>query len=227
MPVLFIFGFIALVIVLIVVGAAQQRKRRAALQAWVARHNLSFSPDRDAGFDEQFPEFDCLRYGSDRYAYNIIRGTWDDRPLVAFDYHYETHSTDSKGRRKTNHHHFSAVILGAKVPLKPLIVRSENIFDKLKSVFGFDDIDFESAQFSRRFYVASPDRRWAYDVLHPRVMQFLLDSPRFNIEFDRRRVIAWRSRCFAVADREQAIAVIDGLLDQLPDYVRRQQKELT
>ena len=227
MPWLLIFGVIALFIVFAAVGAAQRRKRREALAAWVGRYGLSFSPDRDAGFDEQFPEFDCLRSGSDRYAYNIARGTWDGRSLLAFDYHYTTQSTDSKGRRKTNHHHFSAVILGAKVPLKPLIVRSENIFDKLKGAFGFDDIDFESAQFSRRFYVAAPDRRWAYDVLHPRAIQFLLDSPRFSIEFDRRHVIAWRSKQFTVADREQAIALIDGLLDQLPDYVRKSQEQLT
>ena len=48
------------------------------------------------------------------------------------------------------------------------------VFDKVKGAFGFDDIDFESEEFSRRFWVQSSDKRFAYDVLHPRMMEFLL-----------------------------------------------------
>ena len=40
--------------------------------------------------------------------------------------------------------------------------------------FGHDDIDFESAEFSRNFYVKSSDRKWAFDILHARAMEFLL-----------------------------------------------------
>jgi len=119
-----------------------------------------------------------------------MEGTWSDRHLLAFDYHYETHSTDSKGHRRTNHHHFSAVILASALPLKPLFIRAEGFFDKLTEFVGFDDIDFESAEFSRKFYVKAKDRRWAYDVIHARTMEFLLSMPRFTIQFDRNNVIA-------------------------------------
>lgn len=223
---IFLFGIgVVVVIAIAIAGHAREKRRTDELIAWVTQHGLYFDPSRDSSFDERFTEFDCLRRGSDRYAYNIITGQWDGRDLIAFDYHYETHSTDSKGKRQTHHHHFSAVMLTANIPLKPLVIRSENLFDKLAGVFGFDDIDFESAEFSRRFCVKSPDRRWAYDVLHQRAMQFLLDSPRFSIEFDRTRVIAWRSGRFTIGDRVAALGVIDGLLDQLPDYVRQQQQE--
>ncbi len=221
-------GIIALVVVLFIglaiFGFIQERKRREAMQAWVARHGLDFSTDHDYSFEDRFPEFDCLQQGSGRYAYNIISGEWQGRTLLAFDYHYETHSTDSKGNRQTHHHHFSAVMLRANLALKPLIIRAENLFDKLAGAFGFDDIDFESAEFSRRFMVKSPDRRWAYDVLHQRTMQLLLDSPRFSIEFDPRHVIAWRSGRFRLPDLEAAIALIDGILDALPEYVRQQRE---
>lgn len=222
MPGIFVL-VVAAVIAAIVFGVIQERKRREALRAWVQRHGLQFNPDHDHSFDERFAEFDCLRQGRNRYAYNIITGDWQGRALSAFDYHYETTSTDAKGRTQTHHHHFSAVMLRANLPLKPLIIRTEHLFDKLAGAFGFDDIDFESAEFSRRFHVKSPDRRWAYDVLHQRTMELLLDSPRFSIEFDRQHVIAWRSGRFSTADREAAIALIDGVLDALPDYVRKQQ----
>ncbi|MCZ6810529.1 MAG: hypothetical protein O7D97_00875, partial [Planctomycetota bacterium] len=68
-----------------------------------------------------------------------------------------------------------------------LLIRREGMFDKLAGAFGFDDIDFESAEFSKRFYVKSPDKRFAYDVIHPRMMEFLLggDPPTVDIEAGR------------------------------------------
>ena len=62
----------------------------------------------------------------------------------------------------------------AEWPAPTLLVRPEGLFDKLKGAIGFDDIDFESEEFSRKFYVQSSDKRFAYDVLHPRMMEFLL-----------------------------------------------------
>lgn len=219
---LLIVGFIGLFIVIAVLGHLQAKKRREALAAWAQGIGLRYDRAKDYGFDERYPEFNCLRQGSSRYAYNICSGEYRDRHVMAFDYHYETHSTDSKGRRQTHHHHFSAVIVRANVRLKPLMIRSENIFDKLGSVFGFDDIDFESAEFSKKFYVSSPDRKWAYDVLHARAIEFLLAQPRHSIEFDARHVIAWRSgRKASPANHQTALELVEGLLDQLPEYVKK------
>ena len=53
-----------------------------------------------------------------------------------------------------------------------------------KTKANFDDIDFESDEFSRKFYVQSSDRKFAYDVLHPRMMEFLLQTtpPMIDVE---------------------------------------------
>ena len=220
-----IVGFIALVAASMIVGAVQAKKRREALAAWAAAHDLRYAREKDRSFDERFSSFKCLRQGDGRYAFNICSGDWGGRRIVAFDYHYETHSTDSKGRRQTHDHYFSAVIVRANLPLKPLLIRAETIFDKIGSVFGFDDIDFESAEFSRRFHVSAADRKWAYDVLHPRAIEFVLGAPRFSVEFDTAHVIAWRGHRRAdPAQHEAAIGLVEGLLDRLPDYLRRQQK---
>ena len=213
-------------IAIMVIGHLQAKKRRESLAAWAARHGLHFTPDKDHQFDARFPEFDCLRHGSDRYAYNIITGEWEGRRIIAFDYHYETESRNSKGQSTTHDHSFSAVVLRAKVPIKPLVIRAETIFDKLGGVFGFDDIDFESAEFSGRYHVKSPDRKWAYDVLHPRTIEFILASPRCNLEFDRRHIIAWSSSTSTAQQHEQSIRLIDGILDRLPAYLIEQQQQI-
>jgi hypothetical protein len=106
-----------------------------------------------------------------------------------------------------------------------LFVRPEGIWDKITEFIGFDDIDFESAEFSRKFYVKAEDKRWAYDVIHPRVMEFLLAAPRFPIQFGPDCVIAYRGSTFSTLDFESAAGVIGGILDRLPEYLVKQQKE--
>ena len=214
-----IAGFIALA----VWNYRQKRKRIKALEELAKVRRLLFDPSERHGVDDEYPQFSCLARGEDRYAFNCLSGDWEKRELFAFDYHYETYSTDSKGRRQTHHHYFSAVIVTSDVPLKPLFLRPESFLDRVGEFFGFDDIDFESAEFSRRFYVKSPDRRWAYDVLHQRTMEFLLHSPNFYIEFGPRGVIAYRHATFAVAEFEAAAEVASGILNCLPEYLVKQQ----
>jgi hypothetical protein len=222
-------GFIVLVVVLIAGGIALNAwlaaKRRQAMAAWAAAREFTFRPERDGGLAMQYENFEALSRGEARYAYNVCLGLWKERPLLAFDFHYETHSRDSKGRRHTHHHHFSAVIVKCGFPVKDLRIRAEGFFDKVGEFMGFDDIDFESAEFSRRFHVKAKDRKWAFDVLHPRAMEFLLGVQVFPLEFGGQAVIAWRDRRLEPADLEQAAANITGLLDLMPEFLVRQQRE--
>ncbi|MEN6625589.1 MAG: hypothetical protein ABFD69_05095 [Candidatus Sumerlaeia bacterium] len=221
-PILFIFPlFIILIIAAGIYSAIQNRRRREALFEWATMHGLNFDMARQYGFEMIWGGFQCLRQGDsdDRYAYNMITGQWQGFPLTAFDYHYETHTTDSKGRRHTNDHYFSAAILGSPVPLKPLLIRPEGFFDKIGEFFGHDDIDFESAEFSRRFFVKAEDRKWAYDVLHARAIEFLLARPSYCIQFDARGVIVWSNALFSADEFESAIETVLGLLEAMPDYL--------
>ncbi len=215
---------IVAIIVLVVLGHQQAEKRKKALAAWAGSRGLSFEPSNDHGMDERYPSFACLKKGDNRYAYNVMEGRAAERPVCAFDYHYETHSTDSDGHRTTHNHHFSAVIVEAGLPLKPLFIRTEHFFDKVGEFLGFDDIDFESTEFSKEFCVKSPDRRWAFDVLQQSTMEFLLEAPRFALEFQHRQVIAYREKTFAPADFEAALEVIKGVLERLPEYLLREMK---
>jgi hypothetical protein len=154
-----------------------------------------------------------------------MSGTWKNRPFLGFDYHYETYSTDSKGRRQTHHHHFSAVILGSSFLLKPLHIDRENMLTRLADALGFDDIDFESAEFSRTFRVKSPDRKWAYAVLHPRAMEFLMSGPAYALTLALNGAIAHRSSRFTPAQFAEAADLLSGLLDLMPDYLVREQQQ--
>lgn len=205
---------------LLVLAIGLSAKRKKELAAWATQSGLAFDSRPDRSFDNRYPNFGCLRRGHSRYAYNIASGSWHNRFLESFDYRYVT----GHGKDRTTHT-FSAIIIRTELPLKPLHIRSENAFDKLTEFFGADDIDFESNQFSREFHVKSPDKKWAYDVLHQRTMEFLLQQPKYSIEFDTRCVICWRNRRFDIPTRENAIRVVEGILDRLPEYLIREQKK--
>jgi hypothetical protein len=197
----------------------KEKQRALELGGWAAHEGFRFSPTRDPSMDGRYPLFSALRQGSNRYAYNVMHGRRKDRDACCFDYHYETYSTDSKGRRQTHHHHFSATLVETDLPLKGLFLRPEGFFDKIAEFAGFDDIDFESAEFSRSFLVKSKDKRWAFDVLHQATIEFLLQAPRFHVELAGPYVMVWRASRFKAVDFSGSLYVADGILDRLPKYL--------
>ena len=58
-----------------------------------------FNPDPDEGFVAGWGFLNRLSQGSNRYAYNVLRGTYHEQPLFIFDYHYQTGS----GKNKKDH----------------------------------------------------------------------------------------------------------------------------
>ncbi|MBS3820797.1 MAG: hypothetical protein KGY81_03440 [Phycisphaerae bacterium] len=211
--------FILIGAAIIAYGIYAAVKRRKEMHAWATRHGMRFRPGKDKSVDDRYPNFKCFHRGHSRYGKNFISGEYKGRGFLAFDYHYTTGSGKNQ-----SHHSFTAVILTLGLPMKPLSIRPEGFFDKVTEFFGYDDIDFESAEFSRRFYVRAPEKRWAYDVLHTRTMAYLLSVEPHNIEFDGVWALAHRgSRVLKTHELEQAADILCEIVDQLPDYVVAQQ----
>jgi hypothetical protein len=206
-------------VVLIIYSVYASAKRRKELAGWALSKGLLFSPGNDSSFDSKYSNFDCLQEGDSRYAYNIMTGTLTGREFIGCDYHYATGSGKSR-----QEHSISLVIIKSPILLKPLFIRPENFLDKFAEFVGFNDIDFESAEFSKKFYVKSPDKKWAYDIIHPQMMEFLLASPMFSIQFDLLSVIVYRNTRFSPAEFEDAANLVNGIFERIPDYVVQNQK---
>jgi len=183
-PILIFILFAAVAGVIAWLGHMANVKRREAMAAAAAALGLEFRPEKDRDLARDFQFMDKLNQGSNRYAYNILSGTFQDFPVKMFDYHYETHSTDSKGRRQTHHHHFSFFILMFPNMFPELKIGPEGFFSKIAQAIGLDDIDFESHEFSRQFCVRSKDKKFAYDFCNARMIEYLLDHPRLTIEVE-------------------------------------------
>jgi len=192
------------------------KQRLYKLKAWAKSKGLAFNPDIDVDFVKKFPHFRRLTSGYDQYASNVISGTWKNREFLGFDYYYKPSPQAS-----SNPNFFSAVILFSEVSLEPLLIRPESFFDKVTESVGFEEIKFESADFNQKFVIKSPNKEWAYHVIHQRMMEFLLNDPNhFTIQFAPNCVIAYHNDLFSLRGYEHAADIISGILDRLPRYLK-------
>ena len=176
---LIIVGFIAIGIVAMVFGVLAARKRREAMRTLAARLGLRFEPGRNRHLARQYKFLDKLRRGSNRYAYNILSGNYRQHNVTLFDYHYQTGSGED-----THHYHISFFMLHLPVSFPELVIGKEGFFSKIAQAVGYDDIDFESHEFSRKFCVRSKDKKFAYDVCNARMIEYLLANADLNIEIE-------------------------------------------
>lgn len=210
---------IALVVVLVIVGAVSARKRRQAMSELAVKLRLRFEPGHDREIAKRYQFLDKLRAGSNRYAFNILSGAYRGHEVTAFDYHYETHSTDSKGRQQTHHHYFSFFILQLQAAFAELTIGSEGFFSKIAQALGYDDIDFESHEFSRKFCVRSKDKKFAYDVCNARMIEYLLGNTDLTIEIEGDALaISFGSRLSAERIEQNLNRLIE-IRSLMPDYL--------
>jgi len=215
-----IFVLVAAFIVIVsILGVRAAKKRREAFATVAQRLGLSFSPDHNSNMADHFSFLDKLAQGSNRYAFNILAGNFRDYPVHAFDYHYETHSTDSKGHRQTDHHHFSCLILTLERTFPELTIAREGFFSKIAQSLGYDDIDFESHEFSRKFCVRSKNKKFAYDFCHARLMEYLLANEDLAIEIEGTALAIAFSDCLDPAQVEPNLERLIQLRSLMPKYL--------
>jgi hypothetical protein len=196
-----------------------EQKRREALLLWATGKGWDMRPQAQKKLHDRWAGLKVFDKGHSRSGKNIITGKHRGIDCTLIDYKYVTGS----GKNRSTHNR-GVVILACDHPTIPLQMRRENPFDKMGEFLGMDDIDFESAEFSRKFYVKSSDRKWAYDVIHTRTMEYLLKGPSYMIEFGFAELCIYKNGHFNPETYEQALEFGKGLLDLTPDYVVKQMK---
>jgi hypothetical protein len=201
-PVVFII-IVILVIIGAIFGFIASEKRRQAMRDLAAKLGLSFYNGKDKAIARQYEFLDKLRQGHNRYAYNILSGNYRGCEVKIFDYHYQTGSG-----KDTHHYNISFFILQMPMVFPELKIGPENFFSKIGQALGYDDIDFESHEFSRKFCVRSKDKKFAYDVCNAQMIEYLLSNPDLIIEIE--------SNVLAISfDRRLAPEYIEHNLDRL------------
>jgi hypothetical protein len=218
-PVLYIMAAVVILIVAgSIYGAIQARKRRDGLSELARRLSLTFNPDPDYELAERFGFLKKLAQGDNRYCYNVLSGTYQSDDVLAFDYHYQVTTHDKNGSH-TTHYRFSFFIAQMTATFPALTIRHENFFLKVAEVFGYQDIKFESAEFSKTFCVRSPDKKFAYDVCNAQMMEYLLANRDLSLEIENQALALAFDSCLSIEQIEPNLKRLVEIRSLLPGYL--------
>ncbi len=215
---LFMGIFVVVAVTAVIYTSFAARKRREGLSELALRLNLDFDPSENYSFADQFGFLKKLAQGENRYAYNILSGKYQNYDVLAFDYHYEVTTHDKNGSH-TTHYRFSVFLLQMPMVFPDLTIRHENFFLKIAEAFGYQDIKFESAEFSKTFCVRCPDKKFAYDVCNAKMIEFLLANRDLSVEIDNQVIALVFNSCLSVDQVELNLNRLAQIRSLMPDYL--------
>lgn len=224
----FVFAFLAIGLALVGVigylGYLSAKKRREEFAAVAAQRGWSYTARDDSWADR----FDGAPFGlgHNRQAHNILRGHHDGRDFAAFDYRYDTteSSTDAQGRHTSHEetHAYSIVGISTQAQFPGLRVTPEGMLSRFFGRVTGKDIELESEQFNRAFTVTCEDRKFATDVLHPQMMEYLLTLPELAWDLRNATLMIATPGKHTIPQLDALLVAIDGIIDRIPEFVWKQ-----
>ena len=190
LPIL-IFGSIALAI-----GGAvwfsmhATKKRRESMMRAAESMGLTFYPDGDPSLLSRLSTFKLFNQGRARKMKNLIQGDSGEVNIAIFDYQYTTGS----GKNSSTHSQSVVALQSSQLVCPDFTMRPENMFDKIGSALGFQDIDFESHPlFSKSFVLQSSDETAIRQYLTPSLLEFFQTKLGISVEAQSGTMFFYRS----------------------------------
>ena len=217
-------------VVVFIVRQVLASRRRDELREFARRRGFTYQRWSGTRHDALYQEFEIFRRGTERRPSNTITGTVEcsgfQCSLVMGDYQYVIERGTGEDRSRKQYS-FSYLIAESPWRDSPdLLIRPEGLVDRFKALVGCDDIDFESEAFSRKFYVSSSDRRFAYDLLDPRMIEFFMETRPPLIDFEHGRIcISPLDKLWTTAEFRTEVDWIVEFFNRWPDHLIRSLRE--
>ena len=152
-----------------------KQRRREALFGFATERGLEYSRVDPFALPSSYA-FHLFGMGDGRGCENVLSGTWDGLPVREADYWYYTESSDSKGGRSKSYSYFSVVVADLDCSVPRVSISKETLLTRAAEHLGASDLDFESEEFNRMFKVTAQDPQVAYQLIDPRMMNWLLST---------------------------------------------------
>jgi hypothetical protein len=91
----------------------------------------------------------------------------------------------------------------------------------MSQALGAKDIDFESVEFSNAFVVESKDKKFAYDICHARMMDFLLQYPESTLKLERHAIAFINRGRYEPRQVEKIMGRVVTIRKLIPEYLYR------
>ena len=216
---------VGLIVLPFAIAAHKQRceKQAAAMSAKARELGLAFSASANSRLAEMVRHLDSLDVdnGRDRYALNIVEGSYEGHPVAVFDYHYATSGDWWWPPEWTIHNYLSIVLVDLEKEFPELIIGPEGggLFKRIAEAFGGGDIDFESYEFSEQFDVRSRDKKFAYDFCNARMMEYLLENRGISLEVDKASLAMGYEDMHDISRIRSRLASLVEIRSRMPNYL--------
>jgi hypothetical protein len=216
--------FIALFAVIAIFSHLREKKRRQAFTAQARQLGLRYYGERTASqLALQYASLELFERGNcGRKGKHVMAGEYQGYTVMTCAYQYTIESGSGKHRSSRTYRRGLAMLYLGLSHAPRLMIRHEGLFDKLGGWFGLDDIDFESDEFSRRYFVKCNNERFAYKLIDPRMMEMLLRYPNFQWELAGGWVAVWREDELDVQETPELIEALIEFARRTPRLVRQE-----
>lgn len=216
MQILIVALALAAVGLLIYAAWKWEQKRRGEFAAWAAVRGFSYGHQKDPELRRTYGFLDRLQVGHSRAGYHMLRGRWEGRQAAAFQFRY----TIGAGKNQQTVH-VGVALLHLEQPFPELLISPENVLHSLGGLFGFDDIDFESAAFSNAFHVRCRDKKFAYDFCNSGMIEYLLAHPGTCLEQESGVLALLRDGNLRAEHLDGMFQHLAAVRAKMPDYLFR------
>lgn len=121
---------------------------------------------------------------------------------------------------------YGVVMLSLPGTLPGIEVAHQGFLAKSEKLLGAPDTDFEVEDFNRRWRIESDIAKTGHDVIHPRLMEFLLAGPAWSFRIEGSDIWTWAPGFY---EPDQAHSVIQprlewlhAIVSHIPDFVWRE-----
>ncbi|MGO1974225.1 MAG: hypothetical protein ACTH2Q_14815 [Propionibacteriaceae bacterium] len=200
--------FLVLLGVAVVLYVRKQKTRRdSALRKFSRSRGWSLDL-RPTSLVETYPRTSLFHAGNSVRGMNLLTFTSEGLTAQSFDFVVHGHTQHGSGPE-----FFHVVAIEVPFSLPILELRPERALDR---VVGAPEVEFESAEFNRAWYVTTRNERFAHDVVHPQMMEWLLEEPAPNLPFD-----VGGNKIYTYSTGEQHTERIDDMVWLLQEFRAR------
>ena len=218
---IFVLLIVALGAVIGIVGLIWYGKylRRQMWMRLADKYQMRYSRTDPFDIPQSF-EFALLREGRSRQAFNCLDGTYKGLPVILFDYRFVT----GLGNQSKSHE-LSALLTRLSIACNHLIIRPETAMGRFAAFLGFGAIQFEFEEFNRTYNVHCEDKKFAYDICHPDMMEFMLEYPTLTWELQGNHLLLY---CPEIEFDPECVArcleVACGFSKRIPRYMQVEER---
>lgn len=184
--------------------------RRKKLGELAKKLQLNFTSKVDFEAPKRWAFLSWMNRGIVPNTYNTFHGYYKNNSITFFDYSF------SAGKVT---YYWSVYILELKSNFPDLLISHETMESRIAEALGQPHITFESAEFSHKFRVRCPDKKFAYEICHQKMMEFLLANQDLTIEIKGGAIALLFETWLKPEEVEQNLARLIELRNLLPAYL--------